>query len=439
MKTLKKKVNKKLLLLILLIILMLSCDVAFYYSMAFLNTDITKNISKIKEEYSSAEKQVGKIRSLEAQMELIKSSEKDEAPDKTLLINLILLTKFIGKDKIISIQPDIKRIDDEDNLVKIPIKIEFITDYTKLIKIFSDFSKEYPEPKFENMKIEYVENAMKVSVDFISVSRKLGELDTAKISRVFDGINKVKSPIGFFYDYAKETKQLAGNGLLPKQDAGAVIPDGAKVLDAKTQVKDVSVFSGNTLSPQKPAQTKKKVKVKIEYNDIEQTKKDSVEKKSQTKPQDKEQNKSGTNTVKKPVVTQVTFALPVKGVWNILYKFGQKIVEKGMETDFHNGADIAGKEGTAVFAADNGKIIFAGEMDKQSKSIILEGTSGKKYKFVYSNLGTVVYTQGKTVKKGQKIGTIGKDSLTGKEYVHFGIMLAGKFENPMNLKYAGVK
>jgi len=437
MKTHKKKINKKLLLLFLLIILMLGINVAFYYYIGFLNTGITQNIIKIKDEYSSGEKQTQKIQNLEAQIKEIKKLEKDEEPDKTLLMNLILLTKLIGKDKIISIQPDIKRIDDEDKLVKIPIKIEFITDYTKLIGIFRAFSKEYPEPKFENMEIEYVEDSMKVKIDFISISRKMEELDRGKISRVFDGINKVKNPIGFFYDYAKVSKQLTANNLLPKQELAA-IPDTTKVLDAKTQAKDVSVFSGNTLSSEKPAQTKKKVKVKIEYNDIEQTKKDSGEKKSQTKSQDKEQNKSGANTVKKPVVTQVTFERPVKGVWSILYKFGQKILEKGIETDFHNGIDIAAKEGTAVFAVDNGKIIFAGEMDRQSKNIILEGTSGKKYKFVYSNLGTLLYTQGKTVKKGQKIGTIGKDSLTGEEYLHFGVMLTGKFENPMNLKYAGV-
>lgn len=435
MKVQKTKINKKLYVLILAVVLILAFDAVFYYYIALLDDGVSKSVSKMQEAFSKGEKEYIRIEKINSEIEALKQCEKDELPDKTLLVNLMLLTKFIGKNNIISIQPDIKRIADDNKLIKIPIKIEFKTNFTSLIDIFKKFSQEYPEPKFENVQIEYVNNSMNVKVDFISVSRKIDELDREKIRRVFSSINKVKNPIGFFYDYNKAVNQLSAQTGAAQNQQGAAAPSG---ISGNTglipQAVNPAGSPGSLPKPQNQGTAKKKVKVKVEYNDIKQPEKTSAPDTKQTNTQTQKPAE-----VKKPVTAPVTFRFPVEGAMAVLHKFGEKITEGNIQVDFHNGIDIPGKTGTPVFAADNGKLIFVGELDRKLKNIILEGTSGKKYKFVYSNLETAVYPQGKTVKKGQKIGTIGKDSLTGEEYLHFGVMLEGKFEDPLNLKYAGVK
>lgn len=93
---------------------------------------------------------------------------------------------------------------------------------------------------------------------------------------------------------------------------------------------------------------------------------------------------------------------PISGP--VVVKFGQEKVA-GLKS---NGIEIRGTLGQTVKAADGGLIIYAGSLSNWAEWSywwITEFRDG-----VYGNLSSVAVSKGATVTKGQKVGTLGRDS-----------------------------
>ncbi|MDO9515992.1 MAG: M23 family metallopeptidase [Syntrophales bacterium] len=116
-----------------------------------------------------------------------------------------------------------------------------------------------------------------------------------------------------------------------------------------------------------------------------------------------------------------SFTWPVEGT--VSSKFG---TYKGMR---HNGIRIDGEEGVPVLAAADGTVIYSAPMKYFGETIIIKHND--TYSTVYSHLKTRVADMGSAVKKGQQIGTLGKEEKTGKSYLNFEIRYKNRAKDPL--------
>ncbi len=111
----------------------------------------------------------------------------------------------------------------------------------------------------------------------------------------------------------------------------------------------------------------------------------------------------------------------------------------------HNGIDIAMEEGADVLAANNGKVVFAGDLTLTGGTVIIDhGCSIFSY---YYHLSSVSVSEGDTVSKSGVIGKAGSTGFAatadGAVYkkapqVHFATEVDGVFVNPYYLQRSGV-
>ncbi len=104
---------------------------------------------------------------------------------------------------------------------------------------------------------------------------------------------------------------------------------------------------------------------------------------------------------------------------------------KGKEIDqaFHMGIDIASIAHAPVPAANDGKVVFCQDNGIYGNTIVID--HGMGLMSLYSHLNQMNVTKGETVKKGQIIGRTDSTGLAGGDHLHFGMMLAGVFINPI--------
>ena len=113
-----------------------------------------------------------------------------------------------------------------------------------------------------------------------------------------------------------------------------------------------------------------------------------------------------------------------------VYGYGERIDQVYKSLVFHPGIDFAVPEGTAVFACADGKVEKSGRKRGLGKRVVINHHNG--YKTIYAHLDNLYVTIGKTVRKGQKIGTVG---MTGKSlisHLHYEIRFKDKPVNPVN-------
>ncbi len=113
-----------------------------------------------------------------------------------------------------------------------------------------------------------------------------------------------------------------------------------------------------------------------------------------------------------------------------VYGYGERIDQVYKSLVFHPGMDFAVPEGTVVFACADGKVEKAGRKRGLGKRIVINHQNG--YKTIYAHLDKLDTRVGKTVKKGQKIGTVGMTGKTLIPHLHYEIRFHDKPVNPVN-------
>ena len=116
------------------------------------------------------------------------------------------------------------------------------------------------------------------------------------------------------------------------------------------------------------------------------------------------------------------FSWPVRG--KILSAYGAK--SNGL---FNDGINISAKQGTAVMAAENGVVAYAGnEVKGMGNLIIIQHSDG--WMTVYAHMDSMTVKRGTRVNVGQKIGTVGKTGKVDSSQLHFEIRKGTKAYNP---------
>lgn len=97
---------------------------------------------------------------------------------------------------------------------------------------------------------------------------------------------------------------------------------------------------------------------------------------------------------------------------------------------FHHGVDLAAPRGTEVRAAKAGKVIFRGRKKGFGRLLIIDHGAGQHT--YYAHLAGYNTRKGRNVKRGQRIGRVGKSGRASGYHLHFEVRQSGKSVNPGN-------
>ena len=123
-----------------------------------------------------------------------------------------------------------------------------------------------------------------------------------------------------------------------------------------------------------------------------------------------------------PKRTSSKFLKPVEG--KVLSGYGAK--KNGLHND---GINIAAARGTAVKAAENGVVVYAGNGLKGSGNLILVRHESR-WMTAYAHLDQIKVANGAVVKRGAKIGTVGSSGAVKTPQLHFEVRRGTKALNP---------
>ncbi len=127
-----------------------------------------------------------------------------------------------------------------------------------------------------------------------------------------------------------------------------------------------------------------------------------------------------------PIDTTVEMVIPVNG--RITSRFGYRYHPITGKFGVHNGTDIAADEGTAVFAAFDGRVEETGNNSVRGNYILL--SHGGETKTLYLHCKEIIAPEGAVVRKGEVIATVGSTGYSTGPHLHFSILVGGKYCNP---------
>jgi len=95
----------------------------------------------------------------------------------------------------------------------------------------------------------------------------------------------------------------------------------------------------------------------------------------------------------------------------------------------HLAIDIAAGEGAAIYAADNGVVVFSGPAAGGYGNMVMID-HGNGYQTLYAHLSQVSVGCGRSVQQGQTIGIAGSTGKSTGPHLHFEVRYLGGFVNP---------
>jgi len=107
------------------------------------------------------------------------------------------------------------------------------------------------------------------------------------------------------------------------------------------------------------------------------------------------------------------------------YRYANKIID----TQVHLGFDLASLRQSVVPAANNGKVVFVGDLGIYGDVVIID--HGLGIFSLYGHLSAVTVAVGQDVRRGAEIGRTGDTGLAGGDHLHFSIMLYGTHVDPV--------
>ena len=99
----------------------------------------------------------------------------------------------------------------------------------------------------------------------------------------------------------------------------------------------------------------------------------------------------------------------------------------------HLGVDLGGRTGTPVYAAADGRVVYAGRLGGYGNVIKIRHRDGFLTLYAHLHKFRRGIKRGKYVKKGQVIGYIGSTGMSTGPHLHFGLYKNGRPMNPLGV------
>ena len=111
--------------------------------------------------------------------------------------------------------------------------------------------------------------------------------------------------------------------------------------------------------------------------------------------------------------------------------FGMRESPTAGASTYHQGVDLAGPEGTPIYATRSGRVTVASYSNSAGNYVSINHLDG--YASIYMHLRNTVVSSGQTVSAGQLIGYMGNTGISTGSHLHFGISHNGRYVNPCGL------
>ena len=122
-------------------------------------------------------------------------------------------------------------------------------------------------------------------------------------------------------------------------------------------------------------------------------------------------------------------AWPVPSCHTVSSGYGGRIHPTTGKYKFHGGLDIPGSYGSAIVAANSGKVIWAGNRgDSYGNYVIIDHGGGVST--LYGHSSKVLVSTGQRVTRGQRIANVGSTGRSTGPHCHFEVRINGSRVNP---------
>lgn len=101
------------------------------------------------------------------------------------------------------------------------------------------------------------------------------------------------------------------------------------------------------------------------------------------------------------------------------------------ERNYHDGIDITADPDSAVRAAANGVVIFAGKEPKSFGNLVVI-QHGEDWQSAYGFLGRITVAKGEAVRRRERIGLVGRTGKATRDELHFEIRKANQPVDPVD-------
>jgi murein DD-endopeptidase MepM/ murein hydrolase activator NlpD len=125
-------------------------------------------------------------------------------------------------------------------------------------------------------------------------------------------------------------------------------------------------------------------------------------------------------------VPDTAFVWPVKG--RISSPFGLRRFFNGRPRAPHRGIDIAAPEGRPVVAVSDGYVVDAGNFFFSGNLVFIE--HGEGLMTLYAHLSTIDVKPGDRVRKGERIGRVGRTGRATGPHLHFSVLIDRVYVDP---------
>lgn len=132
-----------------------------------------------------------------------------------------------------------------------------------------------------------------------------------------------------------------------------------------------------------------------------------------------------------PVQEPEKFSFPLKELKRISSGFGDRTDPFTGKTRFHHGMDIAASQGTPVYPASSGKVIFSGTKGGYGNMVEILHDDGLVTRYGHNAENTV--KEGDIVSPSQPIAYVGSTGRSTGPHLHFEVLRNGKALDPESL------
>ena len=113
--------------------------------------------------------------------------------------------------------------------------------------------------------------------------------------------------------------------------------------------------------------------------------------------------------------------------------FGNRESPTAGASSDHKGVDLAGPEGTPIYASRGGTVTIA--KFSSSAGYYVTINHGDGYSTIYMHMTRYIVSKGDKVSGGQLIGYMGSTGISTGPHLHWGVMYNGTYVNPANYVY----
>jgi murein DD-endopeptidase MepM/ murein hydrolase activator NlpD len=129
------------------------------------------------------------------------------------------------------------------------------------------------------------------------------------------------------------------------------------------------------------------------------------------------------------IAASIPTGKPVESGWVSSF-YGYRVDPFNGKKTFHEGIDIAGKEGSEVLAVADGIVTWVGE--RGGYGTLVEVDHGNGYVTRYAHNKATEVEKGQRVARGETVALMGSTGRSTGPHVHFEVLRDGKHVNPYN-------